>query len=678
MKFTERLRHAWTSFNSGTLNTWQADLGPSYYRTQSIYRMSMGNERTIVASLYNKISIDVAAIKMVHARVDSNGNYMDTINSGLNECLNVEANIDQDGRTFIQNVALNLFDEGVVGLVPVNTDLDPTKTGSYDIKSLRYGKITQWFPDSVEIEVWNNETSNYERIVLPKKIVAIIYNPFYTVMNETNSVAKRLIQKLNLLDGVDEQTSSGKLDIIIQLPYSLKTQTKRNLAEERRKDIEMQLSGSKYGIAYVDATERITQLNRPAENNLLSQIEYLQKMLYSQLGVTQEVFDGTADEQTMLNYYNTTVEPVVAAIVNAMKRTFLTKTARSQGQSILYMRNPFSLSTTKDLAEIADTYTRNEILSSNEMRGIIGYRPVEDPRANELRNKNIAAPNDQLPADVGMMGEMEAELGTEDYEDPDQMTPEQIEAALADLDLFDEDLDSLQMELDETRTVKHYASPYYDPVKAHEYYMEHRELKKRKSTTGLNDEGKSTAAFVKERLDSERKSKAEDHTNRVNSLIETSKANRDRKIESEKKITNQMIDSYKSAMQSQIESLRKYMSQHRKDISEKYKNTLQNRINYLKENNAKQKAKLKETLKTTTGKLREEHSTQSKSLRSDLKDTKSRLKTEYDEKYMQELDKIKAEEQYQKKTKTKTTKSSSKSSGTKTKKAPNTNYKFRG
>lgn len=388
-----RLQHAWNAFlnrdPTGRMDYF--NMGYSSGVRPDKNRLRIGNERSIVTSIYNRIATDVASISIQHARLDQNGRYTEEISSGLNECLTIEANIDQTGRSFIQDVVMSMFDEGCVAIVPVDTTIDPKTTNSYDINSLRTAKILEWYPKHVRAQVYNDNTGIKEELILPKKMVAIIENPFYAVMNEPSSTSQRLIRKLNILDSIDEQSGSGKLDLIIQLPYVLKTQARKDQAEARRKDIEMQLSGSKYGIAYTDGTERITQLNRPVENNLMAQIQFLTSMLYGQLGVTEGVLDGTADEKTMLNYYNRTVEPIVSAITDEMKRKFLTKTARTQKQTLMVFRDPFKLVPVSELADIADKFTRNEILSSNEVRSIIGYKPSTDPKADELRNKNLNA-----------------------------------------------------------------------------------------------------------------------------------------------------------------------------------------------------------------------------------------------------------------------------------------------
>lgn len=398
--FGSRLKNVWNAFRNRdpTINNY-SDIGVSYgYRPDRI-RFTRGNERSIVTSVYNRIALDAAAIDIKHCRLDDNDRFISTINSGLNNCLTLDANMDQTGRAFIQDAVMSMLDEGCVALVPVDTDNNPDITNSYDILTLRVGKVIDWYPEYVKVRVYDERNGNKKDITVPKKTVAIIENPLYAVINEPNSTMQRLIRKLNLLDVTDEQTASGKLDMIIQLPYQLKTELRRNQAEERKKDIEMQLTSSKYGIAYTDSTEKITQLNRPVENNLMKQVEYLTNMLYSQLGITQTILDGTADERTMLNYYNRTIEPIVAAIVDEMKRKFLTKTARSQKQSILFFRDPFKLVPVNNMAEIADKFTRNEIMTSNEIRQIIGVKPSSDPKADQLLNSNLNHPGEEPPQD---------------------------------------------------------------------------------------------------------------------------------------------------------------------------------------------------------------------------------------------------------------------------------------
>ena len=394
--FLERLQHGWNAFLNGEPPNHGYSEVVSYAYRPDRHRMSRGNERSIVTAIYNRIAMDVAAISVQHVKIDENGKYLETVPSKLNYALTTEANIDQTSRSFIQDVVMSMFDEGCVAIVPVDTTLDPTITGAYDVDTMRVGKILEWYPRMVRVRIYNDRNGRKEEVVLPKSMVAIIENPFYTIMNEPNSTLQRLIRKLNLLDAIDEQSGAGKLDLIIQLPYTIKTEARKKQADDRRKDIEMQLAGSKYGIAYTDATEHVTQLNRSLDNNLMKQIEYLTSMLYGQLGLTDTIINGTADEKVMLNYYNNTIEPIISAITDEMKRKFLTKTARTQQQSIMFFRDPFRLVPVDEIANMADKFTRNEILSSNELRAIIGYKPVADERADELRNKNINQSNEEL------------------------------------------------------------------------------------------------------------------------------------------------------------------------------------------------------------------------------------------------------------------------------------------
>lgn len=390
MAFLDRLRHGWNAFLNDDEPKAAYSYGFSYGTRPDRVRMTRGNEKSIITAIYNRIASDAAAIDIEHVRLDEEGRYLETIDSGLNNCLTLDANVDQTGRAFVQDAVMSMFDEGAVGLVPVDTSINPAVSASFDIFSLRTAKILEWFPRHVRIRVYNDRTGKFEEIVVPKSTIAIVENPFYAVINEPSSTMQRLIHKLALLDDVDEQSSSGKLDLIIQLPYTIRSEARRKQADERRKDIEMQLAGSKYGIAYTDATEHVTQLNRSVENNMLAQIEYLTNMLYSQMGITQSVLDGTANSETMLNYYNRTVEPILAAITDEMKRKFLSKTARTQRQSIEYFRDPFRLVPVDQFAEIADKMRRNEIMSSNELRQKIGMRPSQSAKADVLDNPNLA------------------------------------------------------------------------------------------------------------------------------------------------------------------------------------------------------------------------------------------------------------------------------------------------
>ena len=473
MKFADRLSHAWNAF---TMNDTQRNQTKIYSKaftngmTSSVRLektpLRIGTERTILASIYNRIAIDVATIEIRHARVDQNGRFQEEISSNLNECLSVSANKDQTARAFLMDVVLSMFDEGDVAIVPVDTTFDVTKTNSYDIQSIRTGKVRQWMPDHVRLEVYNDKTGQREEITLPKSKVCLIENPLYQVMNEPNSTLQRLKHKLALLDATDDKQNSDKLNMIIQLPYTIKSESRMEQAEKRRKQVEMQLTDSKYGVAYIDGTEKIVQLGHPIESRLIEQITYFTDQLYSQLGLTPAVFNGTANPQEMLNYNNRTIEPIVGAIVDEMHRKFLTKTARTQGQAIVYFRAPFSLVTIDNLADMAEKFTRNEILNSNEVRAVLGYRPVDTPRAEELLNKNINPvandpqlmmdPNQQLPMGQPMSPEQEgmvdAEIGQNEniglssYED---MTSEELESYLKKLEAYDSELDDLDKQVDE-------------------------------------------------------------------------------------------------------------------------------------------------------------------------------------------------------------------------------------
>lgn len=439
--FGQRLKHAWDVFrNRDPTPSFGNNSGMVYTYRPDRPRLSRGNERSIVTAIYNRIAMDVAAIDIKHCRLDKNGRYIETIESGLNNCLNLEANIDQTSKAFIMDVVISMLDEGCVAIVPTERKFNPKITKSYDILSMRTGKIIEWGPDKVKVRLYNEKNGKREDVILPKSMVGIIENPLYSIINEPNSTMQRLIRKLNLLDAIDEQSGAGKLDLIIQLPYVIKTEARRQQAENRRKDIEMQLAGSKYGIAYTDGTERVTQLNRPIENNLMKQIEYLTSMLYSQLGFHQTILDGTADEKTMLNYNNRTISPIVSAIADELKRKFLTKTARTQGQAIYCFRDPFKLVPINDIAEIADKFTRNEILTSNEIRQIIGMKPSDDPKADQLVNSNIAQPTDPqiaYPEDE-YSNEEYADEEYEDEEYPEEMSMDSSISDLMDIDFTEE------------------------------------------------------------------------------------------------------------------------------------------------------------------------------------------------------------------------------------------------
>ena len=452
MRVRDRLAHAWNAFKANEKDrNFAYDFTKSMGGITSSYKMDrtplrLGTERTILASIYNRIAIDVASIEIRHARVDANGRFLDEIKSGLNECLSVSANKDQTARAFLMDVVLSMFDEGTVAIAPIDTSLDITRSNSYDIQSMRCGKITQWMPDHVRVELYNDRVGRREELTLPKDKVAIIENPLYQVMNEPNSTMQRLRHKLALLDATDDKQNSDKLNMIIQLPYTIKSETRMKQAEERRKQVELQLAESKYGVAYVDSTEKIVQIGRPLENRLIEQIEYFTKELYSQLGLTPEVFDGTADERTMLNYNNRTIEPIISAIRDEMYRKFLTKTARSQGQSIVFFHSPFALVPVSNLGDIADSFIRNEILSSNEVRAILGYRPVDAPRADELINKNINPVEGAMPSmETGGDG-IQVDLSDEELE---SMSDEELQEYLNGLQQYQDEVDNLDRMVDQ-------------------------------------------------------------------------------------------------------------------------------------------------------------------------------------------------------------------------------------
>ncbi len=446
MEFSTRLKHAWNAFFNKNKDPTEESyniVGRSSYDRPDRPRLKYGNEKSIVTSIYNRIAMDCAAIDIIHVKLDENGRYMERIDSGLNYCLTTEANIDQTGRAFIQDAVLSMLDEGHVALVPVDTDMDPLKTGSYDVKTLRVGKVIEWHPEYVKLKVYNDKIGEKQEIMLPKKVVAIIENPLYAIMNEPNSTLKRLIHKLALLDTSDDRTISDKLNMIIKFPFSIKTETQLKRAEDRVQQIEDQLINSRYGIGYIDQAENITQINRPLENNLMAQIEYLTNQLYAQLGLTQEILNGTATDTATLNYYNQTIEPILAALCNEMKRKFLTKTARTQGQSIKFFRDYFRIVPINSIAEIADKFTRNEIMTSNEIRQIIGMKPSDDPRADALMNSNL----NQSPEALAQMGLTGAEASVDDTTNPEQMSEEEIKQQLEQINQNEADLDAIEKEL---------------------------------------------------------------------------------------------------------------------------------------------------------------------------------------------------------------------------------------
>ena len=639
MGFIDRLQHGWNAFMNKDPTRGYYDTGPGYSYRPDRPRLTRGNERTIVTSIFNRIALDVAALNITHCKVDENGRYVSSIDSSLNNCLNLEANLDQTGRAFIQDVVISMFDEGCVAVVPVDTSIDPEISGSYNVESMRTGKILEWYPKHVKVRVYNENTGIKEDIKLPKSSVSIIENPLFAVVNEPNSTLQRLMRKLALLDVVDEQTSAGKLDMIIQLPYTIKSEARRTQAEARRKDIEMQLTNTKYGIAYVDATEKITQLNRPLENNLMKQIEYLTNMLYSQLGITQTILDGTADEQTLLNYHSRTIEPIASAIVDEMKRKFLTKTARTQKQTITFFRDPFKLVPVNNIADIADKFTRNEVLTSNEIRQIIGFKPSSDPKADELRNSNLNHPDEN-----GNQGQKQGQ----GLPEQSNQGSSEYEQAMGDLDELDAQLDDLESSLPD-ESLKHYASPYYDPVKAHEYYMKNRELKgenSRKSTAGLNDEGKAVARYIKNQLDTERKSKVDAHNNQTQAQIDVKKNNMDSTINAKKKNMIASIESHKTQTKEKIEKLREELKGMSMDDWNKHAERIQSEIAKLRESNDTIRAKLQAEYSSESANLRTAYKNDSANLRNAHKIETARLSKEYEEKYKSELDKLKSDAKY--------------------------------
>lgn len=631
-----RAKRAWNVFfNKDPTFGNRSSFGGYSYRPDRVM-LTRGNEQSIVTAVYNRIASDVSAITIKHVRTDSSGRYLSTIDSGLNKCLNLEANIDQTGRAFMLDAVMSMLDEGCVALFPIEIDEDSKNLEDIyanGILSMRTAKIVEWFPDHVRLRAYNELNGQKEERIVPKNFVAIIENPFYAVMNEPNSTMQRLIRKINLLDVIDEQSSSGKLDLIIQLPYDVKSSTKDELAKRRIQSIEDQLIHSKYGIAYTGVTEHVIQLNRAVENNLMSQIEYLTNMLFSQLGITQALLDGTADETTMINYNNRIVEPIVAAIVDEMSRKFISKTARTQRQTIMFFVNPFKLVPVSQLAEAADKLTRNEIMTSNEMRQIIGLPPSSDPRADELRNKNLNKSNDEKSSDVPVFntdntGNLAQPITQSDYE-----------AALASLDEIDNDLDDLEHDIN--GEVTHYAGEYYDPVKAHEYYEQHKKLKGRKSTSGLNDEGREAAKYVKDSLDAERKKIVEAHKTLTDSKVQ----NNSDSISSDRGQMKKQIEAYKTQMKSEISSLQTYLKNLNSGEKKAQKEAIQHKISLLRENNSEKREQLKAAFSSESTRLREQNT----ALKKEHQAVRASLKTKYDQKYEDELEKIRSDSSFTKK-----------------------------
>lgn len=649
MKFGERLKHAWNVFkNRDPTYEWRDDIGAgSYYRPDKL-RMRYGGEKTIINSIYNRIATDAAAIHIQHARLDENGRFVETIHSGLNNCLNVEANIDQSGRAFIQDAVLTMLDEGVIALVPVETTRDPEVTVSYEIDTMRVGKIIEWRPKHIKVNLYNELTGMREDVLIPKRTAAIVENPFYAVMNDQNSTMQRLIRKLSLLDAVDEQSSSGKLDMIIQLPYTIKTDLQKRQADNRRKLIEDQLAGSKYGIAYSDATEKIVQLNRPLENNLLSQIEFLTKTALAQLGMDESILNCTADEKTMLRYYDGIIEPIVAALCDNIERSFLTKTARTQNQAIIYYRDPFKLVPISDFAAIANAFTRNEILTSNEIRSLIGMKPSTEPSADELRNKNLYDESTQAQAPVAETGEpVEVpEPGTDEWKAMvDSMTETEYLQFVQNADDIDEMLDDLEDELN--GPVRHAAlgdftyNPSDNTSKYnHEYYEAHKKLTGRKSTSGLNEAGKEKAWLTKEALNDEKKDVINAHKEWTNNNIAANNEDRKAAVDRNNEEKKQLLFSEQEHTKSQIEQIRSILRQMSPERRKIEKEGMQEEIDQIREQNKKQKDAIREDYKGRNDKVREETKGKNTKQREDhtqfVKDTKEK----YENKYIEALEQI--------------------------------------
>lgn len=592
MSIVDRLVHAWDAFKGRDPTSIPKDLGVSYSTRPDRPRYTCGNERTIIAAVLNKIAMDCATIRLEHCRLDEQGRYLETIKSSLNDCLTVSANIDQTGRAFVQDAVASMLDEGVVALVPTKADYNPNLQDTFKIEELRVAKIREWYPQYVRVEMYNGDTGMREDFTYRKSVVAIIENPLYSVMNEYNSTLQRLVRKLSLLDAVDEESSVGKLNMIIQLPYTVKTETKKKLANSRRQDLENQLKNNKLGIGYIDATEKITQLNRPLENNLLSQVEYLTNLLYSQLGITPEILNGTADENAMNNYYNRLIEPILSALADEMKRKFITKTGRSQGQSICFFRDLFKLMPINNVAEVADKFTRNEIATSNEIRQFIGLKPSKDPRADELRNSNISEAKDAVNYDVNGNPVYDNQNGVEEDIDAELAEVEETESELGEMEAMINHSDLKGM-------LMHYASKYYDPVKAHEYYEEHKQLKGRQKVT-LNEEGRAIAKSVKENLNKEKKSTIERSNSETKNQLDSNATHLRNKVASLNKFLKQLSPKerleQKERIQKQINSLRERNNRIREILTEKKKNT-----------NASIRADYKQKYDTEVEKLKKEY-----------------------------------------------------------------------
>ena len=641
MGIKDRLAHAWNAFKGNDyISTQNRVTGPAYSFRPDQYHFNTYNEKSIVNAVLTRIAIDCSMVNIEHARVDDNENYVEMIRSKLNTCLKIDANIDQTGRAFMLDAVYSLLDEGVVAIVPVETDVNPKMTSGFDVTNLRVGKVIQWYPKDVQVRVFNEEHGKTEDIILPKKMVCLPENPFYQIMNEPNSTVKRVTRILNKLDILNEQNASGKLDLIIQLPYDLKSPSRQERAEHRRKLIENQLTGSKYGIAYIDSTERITQINRAIENNMLSQVEYFMKLLYSQFGISEKVMTGEATEEEMMVYYDRVVNPIMAAITEEMTRKFLSKTARTQRQVIWYFRDPFDLIPVGKVAEIADTFIRNEILTKNEVRGLIGFKPSDDPAADELQNPNLYPTEEgELQNEGEMMDPMASEEEVAD-----------VQGDIDSLDEYDAQLDELEKSLaqsafaaydnflsqsgigfnDVTESefssyIQHYASKYYDPQYAHEYYEKHKKLKGRNT---LSEKGKEVADYVTKKINEERDkeiSSSKSRTssslaaakNKHSSTVESSKNTRDRNIEAKKEATKQAVENHKAQMDNQIQQLRDQLASWGKSGLKGKSKEVRDKIARLREQNNEAKAKLQEDLSSYSYSEREAHGTRSSASKSE-------------------------------------------------------------
>lgn len=679
MKFSDRLAHAWNAFKNNDKIVYDPpkQVYTTYASTQRPDRTVSysGYDKSIITAILTRIALDAASVNFSHARTDENGNFVETIKSGLNNCLSLDANTDQTGAAFMKDAIMSMFDEGVVAIVPTDTDLNPEVTGGYDILKMRTGKIVTWYPEYVKVRVYREDKGAREDILLPKKAVSIIENPLYEVMNGPNSTLQRLIRILNKLDILNEQNASGKMDLIIQLPYTINSERRRHQAEGRRRDIENQLMGSKYGIAYTDGTERITQLNRAVENNMLAQVEYFMKLLYSQLGISENVFNGTANEEELLNYYDRTINPINSALADEMTRKFLTKTARTQHQVVWFFRDPFKLVPVSKLSEIADTFIRNTILTPNEVRAIIGYKPSAEPQADALQNPNMY-PVAKEEADQNGGEELLSEKETAE-----------MEGEIKSLDKYDEELDKLEAQLkqdafdefedvlihtglsfnelnedDVTMFLKQYASEYYDPVYAHEYYEKHKKLKGRNS---LNEKGKEIADYVKKKIYEERDSKiASSNKSTATQLssaqnsraaaIESSSNIRSKNVEARRNATQKAIENHKSQMDNQISQLQDELKAWGASGKKGKTKEIRNKIARLREANNEAKAKLKDDLSSYSSSEREAHATRSAKAKDEYSSNAEKIKTsgsnevsrireDYDDRLANEMGKIMAQ-----------------------------------